>query len=365
MIPHTKLLQRWSIPELLKQPSDFGWLISGLLADPTYGQVAGEMKTLKTHVTMFIAVGLASGVPIFDQFVPRQDRPVVTYIGEGGRIPWTRLLKRVCKAMDVNPADLDVHPVFDVAPIASPVFQESLRRDLREIEPGLVQLDPYYAYHGTEMRASDLHQEGSLLNQLLAPCADVGSTLQVVNHMNQTGAGMSLKRITMSGSGEWSDSWLLLGHRQNPDVEKGLFRLTMDVGSRQWGGTSWNLDLDVGRFDVATGQYDGQIAWDLRRGGMSGPATGVVTSRNSEVKAAILATVSEHPWELTKTEIKRATQGSRQLLDKAFAELEKGRFIAQEHRGRDESGTTKSRDLWGPLVTTADVSRPGSSELAA
>jgi hypothetical protein len=42
-----------------------------------------------------------------------------------------------------------------------------------------------------------------------------------------------LKRITMAGSGEWADSRLLLEHREPPDVESGIFRLTIDVGSRQ------------------------------------------------------------------------------------------------------------------------------------
>ncbi len=96
-------------------------------------------------------------------------------------------------------ADLDIHPTFDVAPVPSLAFQESLRMDLYELEPVLMILDPWYSYHGTTTKASDLHQEGALLNLVSAPCVAVDCSLQVVNHFNQTGTGTSLKRITQAG----------------------------------------------------------------------------------------------------------------------------------------------------------------------
>ena len=168
-----------------------------------------------------------------------------------------------CLAMGVSPNDLDLHPSFDVAPISSPMFQESLERDLYEIGPALVTLDPLYIFHGMVTRASDLHQEGALLSQLSRPCTDAGASLLVVNHFNQGGSGMSLKRITMAGSGEWADSWLLLAHREGRDVDAGSFRLTLEVGSRQWGGATWDLDLNIGHFNEDTGTHDGEITWDL------------------------------------------------------------------------------------------------------
>jgi len=266
------LFRRWTMAELLAEPDEFEWLVRGLLAQPTYGQIAGEMKTLKSYIAGFLAVGMAGGVPIFDRFTPNGARPVLAYVGEGGRSLWTRRIRRICSSMGVDPGDLDLHPIFDVAPIPSMVFQESLRRDLDHLGPALVTLDPLYTYHGTATRASDLHQEGALLNLLSGPCVEAGASLLAVNHMNQTGSGMSLKRITMAGSGEWADSWLLLEHRDTPDVENGVFRLTLEIGSRQWGGTTWDLDLDIGRFDMDTGSHDGQITWDLNRASPGGAA---------------------------------------------------------------------------------------------
>ena len=147
----TDLFRQWTMAELLAAPSEFKWLIRGLLPDPTYGTVAGEMKSLKSYLTMFVTVGLAAGIPIFDTFEPVDQRLVVAFVGEGGREEYTRRLRRVCRAMAVNPADLDLRVTFDVAPIASPRFQASLHRALED-EPGLATLDALYSYHGPRPR---------------------------------------------------------------------------------------------------------------------------------------------------------------------------------------------------------------------
>jgi hypothetical protein len=351
------LFRRYTMTELLEEPDSFKWLVRGLLAQPTHGQIAGEMKTLKSYVLGFVQVSLVSGLTLFNRFTPAEPRPVLAYIGEGGRAPWTRRIRRICSAVGVDPAELDLHPSFDVAPIQSLVFQESLRRDLEELQPALVTLDPLYTYHGTATRASDLHQEGALLNQLSGPCIDAGASLLAVNHMNQTGSGMSLKRITMAGSGEWADSWLLLEHRETPDVENGLFRLRLEIGSRQWGGSAWDLDLDIGRFDEDTGSHDGQISWDLNRAGASRSKSDGASDRAARCETRILEVLADCPWELTRSKVKEIVGGGREVFERTFDDLSGRGVIRHDMVGRDESGTTKRRLLWGLAPTEADQIR--------
>jgi hypothetical protein len=348
--------------ELLSEPDDFTWLVQGLLAALTYGQLAGPMKALKSYLLAFIQAGVASGVPIFGQFEPvGSPRGVLAYVGEGGRAPWTRRFKRVCAAMGINPADLDsLQVVFDIAPIPSLVFQESLRHHLDEtIICPLVTVDPLYSYHGTTTKASDLHQEGALLNMLSGPCIEAEASLLVVNHYNQGGVGSSLKRITMAGSGEWADSWLLLDHRETPDVENGLFRLTLEVGSRQWGGMTWDLDLDIGRFDIDTGSHDGQIAWDLHKARSSGTTAEKANDAKAKARYAILETLADLPWSLTKTELKATVGGNRSTFDAALGELVDEGRITHNRLRRDESGIDKTRPLWGLSPTPATPDGPG------
>jgi hypothetical protein len=294
--------------ELLAEPDEFAWLISGLLAEPTYGQIAGEMKALKTYLAAMVQIGLAAGVPILDRFKPTTARPVVAYVGEGSRRPYVRRLRRIASAMGVNLADIPLYLITDVAPINSVPFSASLCRDLRELEPGLVFIDPYYAYHGTGTKASDLHQEGALLSGLSARCLEAGASLMVVNHLNQTGSGLDLKRITMAGSGEWVDTWMLVAHREALDVEAGAFKLRLQIGSRQWGGSYWDLDLTVGRFDPETGSHDGEITWQIHPA-TSGSPKPSQNDRDSETALRILSVLTDTSG-VTKTEIRKAVGGN-------------------------------------------------------
>jgi hypothetical protein len=215
-------------------------------------------------------------------------------------------------------------------------------------------MDPFYTYHGTSTKASDLHQEGALLNRLSGPCMDAGASLLVVNHMNQAGRGMSLKRITMAGSGEWADSWLLVEHRKTPDVTAGTFHIGLEVGSRQWGGSAWDLDLEIGRFDEERGTHDGEIRWDLCPRAGSGTSGDQKASRLARMQASILEVLADKPWSLSKTALKDAVGGSREAFDLAFTELIKRGEIEHRQLSRSEAGTTKKRILCGLAPTPAD-----------
>ncbi len=348
------LLRRWTIPELLAEPDEFAWLAKGLLVDPTYGQVGGELKTLKSLVCTFVAVAVAAGKPIFDHFDVGAARPVVAYVGEGGRRPYVRRLRRIAAALGVTTEDLPLYPVFDVAPLASPIFRESLARDLRDIEPGLVVLDPLYMYHGTTTRAADLHAEGALLGGFSRPCVDAGVSLLVVNHFNQTGTGMSLKRITMAGSGEWADSWILLAHRVDPDLEAGVYRLTLAVGSRQWGGTEWELDVTLGRFDAERGDHDGDIAWELRRATAAGKA--------AQGAEKILELVARQPYQLTREELAAGAGGNRERMRALVDTLtEQGRLAQLMGIRQTINGRTRKTWLYGPKSDDVPTSEARTS----
>lgn len=297
------LFQRWSPAELLGALTDFQWMVKGFMAQPTFGQFAGELKSLKSYVADCTAVAIASGQPIFDRFHVETPGPVLLYCGEGGRDPLTRRLVRICDAMGVDFATLPLHVVVEAAPLSSAIFRESIERDLDEVSPVLTLIDPLYAYHGADTAASNLHEEGALLTGITNLVTHAGSNLFFVNHFNQTGGGRGLKRITMAGSGEHVDSWYLLAHRDTPDVANGRFQLTLEIGSRQWGGTTWDLDLTLGRFNDETGTHDGDITWNCQ------PANTNRQGRDEEARLAnremdLLHILDDHdPYTLTETKL--------------------------------------------------------------
>lgn len=312
----TDLFHRWTMADLLAADRDFHWSIRGMLVRPTYGMVGGEQKTLKSYVSTFIDLACATGTKLFGQFDIDNPGPVVSYVGEGGRIPFTRRLERIAKAMGIHLPDADFHPTFDVAPVSSLIFEESLRRDLDELDPALVHIDPWYAYHGSQSEGKNLYAEGSLLSGLSQPCIDHGASLLVNHHFNQTGVSKGISRLTMAGAQEWVDSWVLLAHRQPADVDNGRFYLTMAIGSRQWGGSTWELDIDVGRFDVDNAEFEGSISWDLHR------ASGGGNTSPRDAKVKILAAVMERPGELRKEDAAKAAGINLEKARSLVAELE-------------------------------------------
>lgn len=349
-------LRRWSAEEMDAADLTLRWIVRGLLTEHTHGMVAGELKTFKTHLSVLLTVSIASGKPFLGHFEIDQPGPVVVYVGEGGRIPYTRLLKRACHAAGVHLADLPIHVVFDVAPVTSDLFRESLDADLAEVKPVLVLLDPWYAYHGANTDPKNLHEEGGLLAGLATRVAASGANLLLVNHFNQTGAGSGLKRITMAGGGEWCDSWLLITHRVDPAVDKGEFRLGLDVGSRQWGGSTWELDVHTGVFDANLGHHDGDLSWDLRRAGSAGGDRDAVTQRILE--AAEHGAAKEELARSAGISLSRARQHIETMVNKALLDVR--RVVVQRSDGKPLTtwhyfdAQTKAETKAGACVSASD-----------
>ena len=347
------LMRCYTLAEILQEPDEIEWVIKGFLVDGTYGQIAGLPKTLKSHVATVIAISVASGESLFGKFKVSKPGPVVFFVGEGGRNPWTRRIREVCKVMKVSPLNLDIQVSFDVVPIADSKFQRSLQRVLEEVHPRLVILDPYYAYHGGETRASDLHQEGALLNRLSAPCMEYGANLLVVNHMKKSGSGTTLAGITQAGSAEWSDSWILLSHRESPAVSEGSFKLHLEVASRQWGGTIWDLDIELGSYDGEVGTHSGDMSFCISQTTPSLSKAVGHSAMKERTSGAIVAVLTKRPWEMTKTQLKDSIGGSRRLFNEEMNQLIADGVVVQELRMRLENGTQKKRELLGLMATKA------------
>lgn len=347
----TRRFRRWAAHELLDADRTFRWLARGLLCQPTYGMLGGPRKTLKTYLLLFIGLGVAAGEAVLGQFDVPEPGTVVYYVGEGGRIPMTRRLERVAEAIGYNLKDLPLFLHFETEPMNSPVFQETLRRDLDELRPAAVIIDPFYAFHGTEVRAADLHQEGALLSSVSTPCAEAGASLILGNHFNKTGTGRGLDRITQAGGQEWSDTWMLVSHRSEPDLDAGRFELLLDIGSRQWGGATWDVDLNIGRFDNDTGEFDGPITWQIDRH---------IPGTAERVGDTILDVLADMPWAYSKTQIKQLVGGKATLFHAAWDELRSGGHIVCERLTRLEDARSVARDLWAPAATPRPT--PGPTE---
>jgi hypothetical protein len=307
------------------------WLVEGLWCAETHGELAGSEKTLKSTLSTIIDVGLAAGVPVLGQFPVPEAQRVLHLAGEGGEAGYWNRFGRVCDAYGIGVDQVrdQLLVTFGTVSMSNPVFVREVADQLATFGPALTHLDPYYAYSPRGVDSRQLTEVGAALDTFGSLCAQHGSTLLLNNHFNQTGGGNTLTRITGAGHAEWVDSWLLVSHRQEPDVPNGRFRLRLDIGSRQWGGTSWEVDLDLGKHDPATGLHVGAIRWAVR------PATtGTPTAQSkhdakiARAKIDLLTTASKRRKPFQRDALIGLTAGTKTDLRAAFDEMvESGAFV--------------------------------------
>jgi hypothetical protein len=332
----------WSIKELLAADMTYTWDVVGMLVRPTYGMDAGELKTLKSYYATARHVGLAGGVPILGHWkVPERQR-VLVYVAEGGRIPWTRRYIRICEAHGLDPDDLDgwLVPIFDAGPLDHKDFRDSLRGRLAEYNPRFVHLDPLYPFQPMTVDSNKLSNVGPMLTDIHQICAEHEATFWVTAHMNQGGAGFDLKRVSGAGPGEWADSWSLIRHRDVPDVDGGHFRLEVSIGSRQWGGGTYDLDMNIGHFDSDAGTHDGPITFQVHTASQVTKTDDADTTKRLAARRAIFKLMRKARAPKSKTEIKEQATGVTKsyITAETAALIDEGGLVQADVRKQAKGG---------------------------
>jgi hypothetical protein len=327
--------KRWTIHEMLSADLTFNWTAVGLMVAPTYGADSGELKTLKSYFADARAIALAAGLPVLNYWRVPERKRVHMFVAEGGRIPWTRRMQRMCIAYGIEPGDLEgwLSVTFNAAPLDSRLFRDTLRESLDEYGPHLVHLDPLYPFQPITISSSQLSQVGAMLNEVTSICTDAGASFWTTAHMNQTGTGFDLKRVTGAGVSEWADSWTLLKHRETPDVEAGKFWIEAEIGSRQWGGATFHIDWNIGRFDPETSMHDGDLEFTVTRPGQDG---GMATELDLDLVKKIVNFLEHYEGSSANT-IERAVGGNKKKVAETLIEMQRRGWLTIT---RDGAGKT-------------------------
>jgi len=222
------------------------WHAENLLCRETHGELAGAEKTLKSYTGLALDVGLAAGLDVLGFFPVHERQRVLVLIGEGGEGPFLRRLAEVCSGYGIAPSTLQgwLRYSTDHASAASPRFLDGIRHELDTWHPDLVHVDPWYTYQPAATESSQLTSVGAALDKVSELCRQGGATCLINHHFNRSANG-GLRQITGAGHAEWVDSWLLSRHRQPPNLDAGQYRMTVEAGSRQWGGGAYDIDYTI------------------------------------------------------------------------------------------------------------------------
>ncbi|GAC61586.1 AAA family ATPase [Gordonia sihwensis] len=327
------------------------WLIKGVWPRGSFGPMGGEKKTLKSYNLMSIALAVASGRPLFGEFEVTTPGPVVYYVGEGGRGPFMRRLQAIARSYDVDLADLPIYAVFDVGPLDAPEFTTALTAALDDVRPELVIIDPLYAFHPAGIEAQNLYERGRMLAGLSGLVAGKAALIIADHFKKSGGADLDLDSISQAGMGQWADSWILQKHREKADLDNGAYRLAVEFGSRQWGGSRWDVDWQLPAFgdlddrDAETAAVSVTVA---RSGAGGGERTALTDLRVQDKKRALLELITDNPFAFSKNELCKQVGGKRDVVDSALQQLVDTRRVVIEKRPATEGRRTVNRDRYGP-----------------
>lgn len=320
------------------------WLVKGVWPEASYGVLAGEKKTLKTYTGLMLALAVASGEPFLGEFVVPQPQPVLMYLGEGGQLPTMRRVQRLAESMRIDLASLPLRLVFDAGDITGEEFLTAFERKVQEASPGLVIVDPLYAFHPAGVEAQNLYDRGAMLaaiQRMLPP----GAAFILADHFRKTGGkDLDLDSIAQSGVAQWADSWILQNHASSPRVDDGEFSIGMQFGSRQWGGQQYVAEWSLGQFDAEAGEHQGDLQVVVQAVGWGEKAQ---SYRTDTTEAAILALLEASPLEYTLSGArelvkKSAGVGSARVREAWGRLVEENRIIAQKALGSEG----KERERW-------------------
>jgi hypothetical protein len=307
-------------------------------------------------------IAVASGKPMLGnpEWTVKEALGVIIFAAEGGIALTQRRLQRIARDLygidDISDLPLVVLP--EIAQFGKD-FNEYLSDGLSAlggIAVGLIVVDSVYNYHPSEkdVTVSNLYSRGQMFGRLSHDVYDIAgaaAAMKLLDHFRKRGNdALDLDSISQSGMGEFADSWCLLNHRTDPDVDNGRFYLQAEIGSRQdWPGAGWEIDWDIGAYDMDSGTFSKRI--EVKCIPCRRASSGKETVSDNEIQGAIMEYVGAHEWQKNKTNIRDALAGELGVGDHrvrpALELLAAGGRLSCEVRPVPEGDRLVKRQVWG------------------
>jgi hypothetical protein len=335
-----------SARELAEPVAPTRWLVRGIWPERSAGVLAGNKKSLKTWNLQAIALAVAAGTALFDEYPAVSPGGVLYLCGEGGRDTFANRHQVIAARYGIDDRalrELKLGVDFGVGTLTDADFIDAVKRHLDTLQPKLVILDPLYAYHPSDVEVQNVYARGPMLANLREL---VGSeaALIVGDHFNKTaGKNLDLDNIAQAGMAQWADSWILQKHREVPDLENGKYQLELETGTRRGGGkhleVDWMLERDQGDPDAVSWS---NADWDARP----------FVPQNAESRATktaerIMQVVADNPFELTESGVAEKVGGKREKAFEVLNQLKVNGWLVVENRERKEGTRMVNRNRVG------------------
>lgn len=241
------------------------YLIDGLLVRGQPGVIAGPKKTLKTSISIDLAISLGQGSLFLSHFPVTAAVRVGVMSGESGAATIQETARRIAASQKQRLSQCgNVIWAFEVPQLGVVEHTEALRTFVMEHELEVLILDPtYLMMMNVGDGASNLFIVGALLDSLAKLSQETGCTPLLCHHLRKGIADpyepAELDNIAWAGFQEFVRQWLLINRRSRYDpANGGHHELWLSSGGSAGHSGLWGIDIEEG-----TRQGGQQRRWEV------------------------------------------------------------------------------------------------------
>jgi hypothetical protein len=332
-----------SMAEVLREAADTPaeFLVERWLRKGSYGVLGAQFKAGKTFIAMDMALSVATG-GLFLGLVPCTQGNVAIMHNEGDLQEFSERLLAVARFKGIALTEEVLSRLMiqeGATKLDQPESVNRLYTGLKDFDPDLLIIDPWYMSAGDEADGKTLSKMGTVLGNLQGVAAELKCALLITAHWNKSGDGKGVARWSGSGLAEWGrvlinvsvDKFFAAVPYVDDKTGRTKVDLTIDLAG-QVSGNYW-VHREVWRDDAkdlrSAMHYEvtAREQEDIESDGTE--AVRDVTRSNNERLLRVFSAVKEG---LTKSKAIDTAQGSRggrkaSLWREAFDELLRAGFI--------------------------------------
>lgn len=249
---------RITAEELASGNFDLTYLIVGVLVKDQPAGLVAPKKSLKTNISIDLAISLATGGKFLGYFRVAEPKRMAVLSGESGMATIQETALRISDAAGVALNETGIIFSDTVPSFGDSLNMEAFRRFLKADGIEVVIVDPVYLCLPCDVNPANLFDIGRMLRNVNDVCQDVGATPVLVHHLKKTVANPfvpgQLEDIGWAGFQEFFRQWMLINRREQYEPGTGQYRLWFSTGGSAGHSCLVGLDVFEGEFNPHTGQ---------------------------------------------------------------------------------------------------------------
>jgi len=229
------------------------WLIEGIMVVREPAIIGGPVKSLKTSISLDLAISLATATPFLGKFKVPKKRRVLIVSGESGKATIQRALRTIAAEREVTPTE-DLGLDFTLPRLDNQEHVESLVKLLKQKQAEVVILDPLYLCGMPAEYAANVAGMGAFLRDVTERLVAEGILPILIHHGIKSTFSkrepLDLTDLAGAGVAEHMRQWLLVNRRKEYDTETGVHTLNLVYGGSNGASGTLIVTVQEGKQDI-------------------------------------------------------------------------------------------------------------------